>query len=52
MVAPEEMTTVLRLMGEGRLEADVHAAIPLAEAPEAHRILENREQTGKVLLVP
>lgn len=49
---PEEMTTVLRLMGEGRLEADVHAALPLAEAPEAHRILENREQTGKVLLVP
>ena len=49
---PAEMVTVLRLMGEGRLEADVHAAIGLAEAPEAHRILENREQTGKVLLIP
>ena len=49
---PEEMRTVLRLMGEGRLRADVHAAIPLAHAPDAHGILERREHTGKVLLVP
>ena len=46
------MRTVLRLMGEGRLPPDVHAAVPLADAPEAHRILEGREQSGKVLLVP
>jgi NADPH:quinone reductase-like Zn-dependent oxidoreductase len=49
---PEEMVTVFELMGAGKLQADVHAEIPLAEAPEAHRILEEREHTGKVLLVP
>jgi NADPH2:quinone reductase len=41
-----------QLMGEGKLVPAIHAAIPLAEAPEAHRIIERREQTGKVVLVP
>lgn len=49
---PEEMVTVMELLGAGKLHADVHAEIPLADAQEAHRILEKREQTGKVLLVP
>jgi NADPH:quinone reductase-like Zn-dependent oxidoreductase len=49
---PEEMLMVMDLLGEGRLQAAVHAALPLEEAPEAHRILEQREQTGKVVLVP
>jgi len=48
----EEMVLVMDMLAEGRLEAAVHAAIPLEEAPEAHRILEQREQTGKVVLVP
>ena len=30
----------------------VHAAVPFAEAPEAHRILAARENIGKVVLVP
>lgn len=49
---PSEMQLVMRLLGEGQLTAAVHAAIPLAEAPRAHRILEQREQTGKVILIP
>ena len=49
---PAEMQLTMRLMGEGRLAPDVHAAIPLAEAAEAHRIIEGRKQTGKVVLVP
>jgi NADPH:quinone reductase-like Zn-dependent oxidoreductase len=49
---PVEMQLTMRLMGEGKLTPAVHAAIPLAEAPEAHRIIERREQTGKVVLVP
>ncbi len=49
---PDEMKLTMRLMGEGRLTPAVHAAIPLAEASEAHRIIERREQTGKVVLVP
>lgn len=49
---PEEMATAMSLMGSGDLRADVYAEIPLADAKEAHRIIESREQTGKVLLVP
>jgi NADPH:quinone reductase-like Zn-dependent oxidoreductase len=46
------MEQVMELLASGRLSADVHAAIPLSEAPEAHRIIEQRAQTGKVILVP
>jgi len=49
---PSEMALVMGMLGEGRLRAAVHAAIPLAQAPQAHRIIEAREQTGKVILVP
>lgn len=49
---PEEMEMAMSLVGEGRLQADVFAEIPLSDAHKAHRIIENREQTGKVLLVP
>lgn len=48
---PEEMATVMDLLGQGRLQAEIHAALPLAQAAQAHRILEQREQTGKVILV-
>lgn len=36
----------------GQLDVRVGARIPLAEAAEAHRLLEGRGTTGKVLLVP
>jgi NADPH:quinone reductase-like Zn-dependent oxidoreductase len=49
---PHEMKLTMQLMGEGKLKPDVHAAIPLRDAAEAHRILEQRKQTGKVVLVP
>jgi NADPH:quinone reductase-like Zn-dependent oxidoreductase len=49
---PAEMQLTMQLMGEGKLTPAIHAAIPLSEAPEAHRIIERREQTGKVVLVP
>jgi NADPH:quinone reductase-like Zn-dependent oxidoreductase len=49
---PEEMQTAMNLLGEGRLTAAVHAEIPLSDAADAHRIIEAREQIGKVILVP
>jgi NADPH:quinone reductase-like Zn-dependent oxidoreductase len=49
---PAEMRLAMEMMADGRLRAAVHAEIPLAEAPRAHRIIEQREQTGKVILVP
>jgi NADPH2:quinone reductase len=39
-------------MAAGRLKARVGATWPLAEAAEAHRALEGRKTTGKVLLIP
>ena len=37
---------------EGKLEVRIDRTYPLAEADAAHRALEGRETTGKVLLIP
>ena len=37
---------------DGTASPVVHAAVPFAEAPQAHRILAARENVGKVVLVP
>ena len=37
---------------DGMVSPVVHAAVPFAQAPEAHRILAARENIGKVVLVP
>jgi len=47
-----EIRLVMDLVAEGRLRPRIHAALPLAEAAEAHRILESREHFGKVVLNP
>jgi NADPH:quinone reductase-like Zn-dependent oxidoreductase len=39
-------------LNDGTAAPIVHAAVPFAEAPEAHRILAARENIGKVVLVP
>ena len=39
-------------MERGELEVRVGLQVPLAEAAEAHRRLEGRETTGKILLIP
>ena len=40
-----------RAIADGVVEPVVHAAVPFAEAAEAHRILAARENVGKVVLV-
>ncbi|WP_273653195.1 NAD(P)H-quinone oxidoreductase [Cellulomonas fimi] len=40
------------LVAEGRVRPVVHARVPLADAAEAHRMMERGEVFGKVLLVP
>jgi len=47
-----ELRQVFDLVVEGRLRPVIHAAFPLAEAAEAHRVMERREHFGKLLLVP
>ena len=43
---------VLGLSASGRLKVRIERTFPLAEAAEAHRTLEGRKTTGKVLLLP
>lgn len=43
---------VLGWVRDGSLAVRIDRALPLAEAAEAHRALEGRRTTGKVLLVP
>ena len=43
---------VLGWIAGGKLRLNIDRELPLAQAAEAHRALEGRETTGKVLLVP
>jgi NADPH:quinone reductase-like Zn-dependent oxidoreductase len=47
-----EVSEVFRWVEKGKLKPVVHRVLPLAEAAEAHRILEDRETFGKVVLEP
>ena len=43
---------LLAALADGTVSPVLHAAVPFADAPEAHRILAARENVGKVVLVP
>jgi NADPH:quinone reductase len=43
---------VFTRVAQGALRIRIHGSLPLADAAEAHRQLEGRETTGKLLLVP
>ena len=47
-----ELRKVMGLVFDGKLKPVIHQALPLSQAPEAHRILDSREVFGKVILVP
>jgi NADPH2:quinone reductase len=53
---PEELAwragDVLNWVGQGKLKLHIHKIYPLADAAQAHRDLEGRKTTGKLLLVP
>ena len=51
-VVREAATDLLRLWGAGQVRPIVGATFPLAEAAEAHRLVESRLSTGKVVLLP
>lgn len=48
----ERAANVFDMVRDGTLDVRIHAEFPLAEAAEAHRALESRRTTGKLLLVP
>src|SRR3954465_6489133 len=47
-----ELRKVMGLVANGKLKPIVHKAFPLAQAAEAHRVVESRDFFGKVVLVP
>jgi NADPH2:quinone reductase len=49
-VVARQMRAALALVAEGRVRIDVTGVLPLGEAHEAHRRLEGRLTTGKLLL--
>jgi NADPH2:quinone reductase len=49
------MSTVTEIIGflmSGKLELQIGKVLPLSQAAEAHRLLEGRQTTGKVVLQP
>ena len=43
---------LIALWSEGKLRTHVHAALPFSRAAEAHQLIHDRQNFGKVLLVP
>lgn len=50
--ARQEVAEVTEYSVTGRLRTAVHARLPLTEAAAAHRLLEERSQLGRVLVMP
>jgi len=53
---PEELAwragDVLKWVSEGKLKLHIHKVYPLSDAAQAHRDLEGRNTTGKLILIP
>ena len=52
MATPGEVDEVLDLVWNGPFDPHVRATLPMSEAARGHRMLEDREGFGKVVLVP
>ena len=50
LVAGEIEREVWPLVAEGKLKPVIHATFPLAQASEAHRLMESGEHVGKIVL--
>ncbi len=46
------LADIISLVAAGKLSLQVGATLPLSQAQEAHRLLEGRKTTGKVVLEP
>lgn len=52
MIAVEAMTRLVGLVASGQVRVQVGETLPLSDAAEAHRRIEARQSTGKVVLKP
>jgi NADPH:quinone reductase-like Zn-dependent oxidoreductase len=48
----QDLLDVLKVAGRGLLRPVIHAVLPLAQAVEAQRLMEQREVFGKLILTP
>ncbi|HEY2518100.1 MAG TPA: quinone oxidoreductase [Polyangiaceae bacterium] len=48
----DRATTVLQAVARGELDVRIHSVLPLERAAEAHRLLEGRGTSGKLVLAP
>jgi NADPH:quinone reductase-like Zn-dependent oxidoreductase len=48
---PDELEAALRLIRHGQVRVPIAATFPMTDAAAAHRLLEGRENVGRVLLV-
>jgi len=51
-VMRSQMTRIIELFALGVVRPHVHAQVPFSQVAEAHGMLENRENLGKVVLIP
>lgn len=49
--APRRTQALAHLMASGRLTAPIAHTLPLADAAQAHRLLESRHAGGKIVLI-
>jgi len=52
MGSKSELLETMKFFADGRLKAVVDRVLPLEQAADAHRALEDRAQFGKVVLAP
>ncbi|MDO3409275.1 zinc-binding dehydrogenase [Saccharibacillus sp. CPCC 101409] len=50
--APEDLHTLLDLVQSGKIKPVIDRVLPLEEIREAHRLIEEREFFGKILITP
>lgn len=51
-VAVQALQTLIGYVASGQVRVDVNHTFPLRRAAEAHRLLEQRQSTGKTVLKP
>jgi alcohol dehydrogenase len=44
--------TVLEFLDKGKIDPVIDQVLPLSKAAKAHEIMENRQQVGRIILVP
>jgi NADPH:quinone reductase-like Zn-dependent oxidoreductase len=52
MGSKSELLEAMKFVESGKIRAVVDRILPLAEARQAHELMENRAQFGKLVLVP